>query len=187
MDYYSSEEDILGVIADIYEDHHISEFGFDIIDLCKKMNINVIPYSSYESAEAIKMLIKTDEDGFSIFNTKNNKCEIYYNDFINPPERTRFTIPHELGHIELRHVLSEKQESYFNSYADRFSRQFYMPEVLLIYFNITDVNSLMSTFGITYQYACVICNRINKRIKQKKEFSKNEVRILNAFLKNKNA
>ena len=43
---YKPEDFIVELVADIYEDHKISDFGFDPIQLCKDMGHIVLPYNT---------------------------------------------------------------------------------------------------------------------------------------------
>ncbi len=177
-----TKEQIIDLIADLYEENEISELGFDLKQYCNKAGILLIPYSAFE--ERSKDLIKFDEDGFNMINSESNCCEIYYNDAIIPRFRIKFTIPHEIGHISIGHNLilgkcetpSQKRE------ADIFANEFYCPQVLIIYFNLLTVSKLMSTFGITKGYAATLLEKISQR--RTMSFSPAEQRLLKIFLNN---
>ena len=130
---YNSEDFIVEMVADIYEDHCIGELGFDPIQLCKDMGYLVLPYDSFlveTEEDRIFLLEKQDKDGFSWYNPKSKKCEIYYNNNIKPRLRHKVTIPHELGHIEFGHVFEEKITHRMEEVADEFSRQCYIPQII---------------------------------------------------------
>lgn len=103
-----NREYIIGVICNLYKELKISELAFDLKDVCSKLEINLIPYSSYENKD---LLLGFDNDGFNIINPINNKIEIYYNDEIVPFRRIYFTIPHEIGHIVLNHNIEISNET----------------------------------------------------------------------------
>lgn len=42
-------EEIIDVVADLYEEYEISELGFSLKDYCSNAGILLIPYSSYEN------------------------------------------------------------------------------------------------------------------------------------------
>lgn len=70
------------------------KYPLDILEICKKMNINIIEYDDSSKCCYIS------KDGFSKF--KNDKYYIFLNKN-NSNNRKKFTISHELGHIILNH------------------------------------------------------------------------------------
>lgn len=182
---YNSEDFIVEAVADIYEDYQIGEYGFDPIQLCKDMGYLVLPYDSFlegTERDQIYLLEKLDKDGFSWFNPKNQKCEIYYNSNIKPWLRHKFTIPHELGHVEFGHVFEKRITKRMEGIADEFARQLYIPQIILFKKEILDVHEVMSTFDVTERYAVIILDRLKNRLRcHGPDFSENEYRILNAF------
>lgn len=182
---YNSEDSIVEMVADIYEDHCIGEYGFDPIKLCKKMGHLVLPYDSFvveTEKDRLYLLEKLDEDGFSWFNPKTNKCEIYYNNNRKPWLRHKFTIPHELGHIEFGHVFEKRITKYMEDIANEFARQLYVPQIILYKKKITTVHEIMSVFDITEEFAYISSDRLSNRLRYHgTEFSEHEYRILEAF------
>lgn len=182
---YNSEDFIVETVADIYEDHHIGEFGFDPIKLCKDMGHLALPYDSFlaeTEEDRVYLLEKQDKDGFSWYNPKSKKCEIYYNNNIKPWLRHKFTIPHELGHIEFGHVFERVITPRMQEVADEFARQLYIPQIILFMKKILTVHEVMSTFDVTEGYAVITIDRLENRLKYHgAEFSEYELRILNAF------
>lgn len=175
------KEDIIGNIADIYEDYNVSEFGFCLETLCKKMEINLLPYSSYENNV---ILSKFDQDGFNLYNAKNGRFEIYYNDAIKPLQRIKFTIPHELGHICLGHALKTQNETHQQKReADLFANELYCPQAFIIYYKLFTTSDLIAAFGITEGYATILLEKLGKR--KKITLSQNEKRLINIFERNR--
>ncbi len=187
---YKPDDLVLEMVADIYEDHKIGEYGFDPIQLCKDMGHLVLPYDSF--SEELKenrpdLLLKLDKDGFSWYNPKTKKCEIYYNNNISPRLRYKFTIPHELGHVEYGHVFEKELTYEMEEFANDFARQLYVPHIILIKKNILTVHEVMSKFDITETYAKTILDRLDNRLTYHgEEFSDHEFRILDAFDYNSN-
>lgn len=176
-----TKEEIIDVIADLYEEHKISKLGFNLKQYCNEAGILLIPYSSF--GDKSKNLMDFDEDGFNIINPESNCCEIYYNDEISPRLRINFTVPHEIGHISLGHNLKLGSEtSSQNKEANIFANEFYCPQVLIIYFNLLTKSKLMSTFNITSGYAETLLDKISQRRSMK--FTPSEQRLLNIFLNN---
>ncbi len=174
-------EEIIGIVADLYEENNISEFGFSLKKICLSMDINLLPYSSYENHQ---LLVKFDRDGFNWYNPLNRKFEIFYNDEIKPFQRVKFTILHELGHICLGHTLKMSDETFQQKHeADLFANEFYCPQAFIIHYNLLSVSDLISTFGITEGYAIILLEKIKKR--KNLNLSKNELRLIEIFEKNK--
>ena len=175
--HYNSEDFIVEMVADIYEDHCIGEFGFDPIQLCKDMGHLVLSYDSFmveTEEDRVYLLEKQDSDGFSWYNPKSKKCEIYYNNNIKPWLRHKFTIPHELGHIEFGHVFEKRITNNMQKVADEFARQLYMPQIILFKKNILTVHEVMSVFEVTERYADIIIDRLENRLNfYGAEFSEN--------------
>jgi hypothetical protein len=157
-------ERIINIVSDIYVDHEIGELGFDPVEMAKRMGHNVIPYSSLGETASQKLIAGLDEDGFSLYNPRSGRCEIYYNDSQYPPSRKFFMVPHETGHIELGHVFggSEYDEEQEKE-ADFFARWYYMPEIILVRRKLLTETSLISTFHISWDYADVILGQIRLR------------------------
>lgn len=180
-----TREEIIDYICEIYEEYGIDQFGFSLMQLCNKMCINLIPYSSFE--ENKNLLLKLDEDAFCYFNSFNNKYEIVYNDEIKPFARIRFTIPHELGHIVLSHPI----KSLFNLQyiwvqereADIFANELYVPQAFIIYYSLKTKTDLMNAFHITESYASTLLKKVKQRTSL--ELSQNEEKLIKIFEKNK--
>lgn len=177
-----TKEEIIEVVADLYEEYSISEFGFSLIDYCDKAEISLIPYSSY--GNKANAFFKIDNDGFNMINPATNKCEIYYNDKVKPLLRIKFTIPHEIGHISLGHNLLNCDETpKQRTEANIFANEFYCPQVFLIHYNLQTKKQLMSTFKITAKYADTLLDILSKRRNTK--YSPAEERLLKIFLRNR--
>lgn len=176
------KENILDIICDIYEQNRISDFGYSLKTLCDSLEINLIPYSSF--GKDIDKLISKDKDGFSCLNPINSKCEIYYNDRNYPKDRIKFTIPHELGHIQLGHLLNVREETKKEKWeADLFANELYCPQAFVIHYKLLTASDLVSNFGITWSYAEVLLKKLNER--GDKRLTTNEKRLIEIFEKNK--
>lgn len=109
-------------------------------------------------------MLKFDNDGFSFYEPEKNKSRIFYNDYQTLRERRKFTIAHEIGHIELNHVLESNQNDFFaESEASYFARNFYRPQILLVRNGIVSVKESAMAFKISESYANVIKEKIGKR------------------------
>lgn len=176
-------EEIIDVIADVYEEQKINKFGIDSFSLCEKMGIKLVKYSEY--SEKKHLLIKRDEDGFSNVDFIKNSIIIFYNDEIRPYRRLKFTIFHELGHIFLGHHQEGKDDETEEQKkeADIFANEFYCPQAFMIYYDIRTKKELMDVFKITEKYAEVLIDKLSKR--KTMNLSKNEKRLIRVFENNK--
>lgn len=176
------KEEILDVICDIYEQEQISEFGFNLNKLCKRLEINLVPYSSFD--DEVDKLVGFEKDGFSYLNPRNSKAEIYYNDKILPKGRIKFTIPHELGHICLGHkYYLNKETPKEKREANLFANELYCSQAFMIHYRLFTISDLISNFGITRGYAETLLDKLKKRNNRK--LSINEKRLIEIFEKNR--
>lgn len=178
-----TREEIIDIIADLYDELEISDFGFDLVKIIKKLDINLVPYSCFGTSEQ-RILYNYDEDGFNLINPLNNKIEIFYNDKIVPRRRIKFTLPHELGHIVLGHNCSGGFETLQKkSEANLFAKEFYCPQAFMIHYHLCTKSDLLSAFDITDSYAEILL----KKLSQRKNFSlsTNEKRLISIFEKNR--
>lgn len=158
-------------------------FGFNLEEICRKLGINLIPYSSYDN-DKINLLKKFEEDGFSCLNYLNSKCEIYYNDDIKPKLRIKFTLSHELGHIVLGHIINKSRETHEEEQeANYFAREFYIPQAFLIYYKLDNVPDIMSNFNITHSYASLLLELLERR--KDKTLREVEIKLIKIFEENK--
>lgn len=110
---------------------HISELPIKVIPLCKRLGIKVIKYSEAPG-------VPKEGDGFSTVVGK--RAYIFYNDGVIP-QRQRFTIAHEIGHILLKHndIESEDREAE----ADVFASRLLMPACILKECNVKSSEDIM--------------------------------------------
>lgn len=83
------------------------------------------------------------EDGGLCYNARTHQYVVAYNHLINPKERIRWTLAHELGHIALGHLedfpqtrlnhftLTPKELKVLDQEADKFASEILAPTVLL--------------------------------------------------------
>lgn len=79
-------------------DFNITELPVKVSDIAKKSGIKIIKNSKVN-------LLRENESGLTVL--QKGKFYIIYRD-TEPYERCRFTIAHELGHIFLGHVMTDK-------------------------------------------------------------------------------
>lgn len=170
-------EEIKEIVFFLYRDYGVNTVPIDFEDLADKMGIRLVPYSSLKKDQKKKFLTLS-KDGFSNLNKKEKCYYIYYNDDV-AWQRVRFTIMHEIGHIVLGHSeYSEKNEAE----ANFFSRSALAPVCLLMKWEISELEDVVSTFDISYEAAKYICGNLEKRkLSNNKDFADYELKMINLF------
>ena len=145
-DYERIEEEVTNLI----EDMNIKYFPFNCFEVASLLNIEVKSYSSIPKEDQEMCLSKT-EDGYS---TKNgNIYIIYYNDKM-PLHRIKFTIWHEIGHIQLGHFEeNEKSDELMEKEANHFAAYAMAPICLIFAYKLFDPFDISYQFDIGYEFA----------------------------------
>ncbi len=174
---------ILEIICDIYEQAGIYMLGFPVADVIYKLGIVLITYSSFKNTPGYDKLIKKHPDGVSTI--YHNRPVIIYNDEIESEGRITQTLCHELGHIVLGHYQLRKglSRAQKEREANLFASMFYVPFVLLWYFNIYDTIDIYHYFGVSYANAEIQSKRFD-RCAQGFIPSEQEQHLLDIFLAN---
>ena len=118
-------EFIKAKVVNMFKKYNINSIPVDCFEICKKMFIEVKPYSKL-GAIGLEKAMSVSSDGFCmmhpmrICSIKVDSWYIFYNDSMLK-ERIRFTIMHEIGHIVLDHSehseLAEAEANFFAKYA----------------------------------------------------------------------
>lgn len=161
MNKFSNEyEKIDRLVIDIYHDYNLTSFPINVFDLCKKMGIKLLKYSSFNE-EYVNLLKKKSKDGFSFI--LPNGPIIFYNDYIESDERIRMTIAHEIKHIVCE---DKKEDEKVERLANHFARFLLCPTPYLVKFGIDDIFQIMDMFHISYKAARnasgAMLNRVSK-------------------------
>lgn len=125
---------------EILNRERIKELPIKLIPLCKRMRIRVIKYSD---APQIK-----DKNGDGFQAVIDGKLYILYDDALSP-ERKRFTIAHELGHIIMKHSGFPEDESSANVFASRLL----MPACVLHECGVQTEEEIMQMCGVSHTAA----------------------------------
>ena len=144
------------MISNLIEDYDI-KYPLDVFDLCLKLEFEVIPYSMFNNHK--ELLIKQSNDGFSLYHKKEKLWSIYYNEDIEPKERIKFTIAHEIGHILLK-TENEQLANFFAGYL-------LAPVPLIIEYELNTTEEVMDYFKIGFKCAEACVNRVLKRVLHK--------------------
>lgn len=153
------------MVIDLYVDYGVASFPLDEKELCKKMGIMLIPYSSY-SGENLRILRKKSQYGFWSMGEKGYTPMIFYNDSIDElhsPATIKQTIRHEIKHFLNNDVIDEPE---CDDLAEHFGRFLAAPIPYLVAKNITDMNTIISKFEVSATMAGNISSAVNNRIKK---------------------
>lgn len=143
-------DEIKKTVAALYKKYDLKHYPIDAFSLCKKMGITLIPYTSLPLAERIRAC-DASPDGFFAEYEENKTISwvIFYND-TTIPERIRFTILHEIGHIVLEHMehsdVAEAEANFFAKYA-------IAPPPIVHLFKPEDPYDIMESFGLSFECA----------------------------------
>lgn len=150
-------EQIKEIVADMYEDLGYTEIPVNVFELCHKLNIKLIRYSSLTPtcAEYSKQF---SDDGFNLFDGNEFCYRIYYNDQM-PPERITFTIMHEIGHIMIGHREHTDENE---KEANFFAKTALVPLGLIFRLRLKTSYDIADTFGISLEFARNIVSHFNK-------------------------
>lgn len=164
-DYDYIEEEANNLVEDL----GFRFFPLNCFEVAERLGIVVIPYSELPEHARNEALAKS-EDGYS--RRKNGKYVICYNDE-KPPTRIKFTIWHEIGHIQLGHLDGcEKSEERIEAEANHFAAYILAPLVFVFLLRLETPNDIADTFGISIDCACNVYTHYQKamrnpRVKQK--------------------
>lgn len=152
-------------IIEIYQDYGIRTFPVDEVDLCRKMGIVLVPYSSLKGEE-LALAYKRSQNGFYAPMTSETPPMIYYNDNLEEVMsygRIRYTIFHEIKHF----VFDDKEESEENEDgAQYFAKYFMCPIPYLVYNNkeFSSIESIRQGFGVSSQVAEYLLDSVERRM-----------------------
>ena len=147
---YIDFEFIKEIAEDTIEDIGMDSFPIDVFKLAELLKIPLIKYSEFPLKER-KILLKKSEDGFS-FPTESGYV-IHYNDSQHAT-RQRFTILHEIGHIQLEHHGdSSKSEEQKEQEANYFARCLIAPLAIIHLIGVRSPQDIAEIFKISWDCA----------------------------------
>lgn len=133
MDY----DKIKYTVYSIYEQNSIAELPFDCFSLLTKKGYSYKKYSQLSESKH-KACMELSPDSCTIGDT------IYYNDK-KSIRRIRFSLMHELGHIELN---TENETE-----ANLFSSNILCPSIVLHYAKLSNIREISNLFNISLECA----------------------------------
>ena len=150
-------------------DCNITVLPINLTQIADHYNIILIPYS--QSTVAQKLDLK--QDGFTL--KRNGKYIVYYKDSYN--QRARFTIAHELGHIDNPDSVSEYS-------ANIFARDLLMPAIVLKKINVISAYEISKLCDVSKTASEIRLERLQKLSKRNKFFTSFlEIKVYKNFKK----
>ena len=176
---YSKYEEIERKVVDLYVEQDIRTIPIDPFEIIKKRNYKIIPFSTL-SDTVHEIIGDVNNDAFSFFDIQSNNYVIVYNDD-RPLLRLRFTLMHEIGHIDLNHRsesdLAKRMADYYAGYA-------LAPTPLIYQFTMRDSDDVSQTFWVSKSCAKVRYDRfMNWLMYSDGEFRDYENTLLSLFQK----
>ena len=118
---------IKSVVAKTTIANNISSYPVDINDMfCKLSNCKVISYSThmkkYNLTQEEVVSYFGSEEGCTVYSAAKNRYLVFYNDLDNyykTPQRIKWTLTHELGHILLGHLKEIEEVKIFRNYLKK--------------------------------------------------------------------
>lgn len=176
MDYGNYQES-RNLSWEILISQNIHALPVKISEICTSYGINIY---SYRNAKLINKLkadkLKIGNDGFTTA-VGGGKPIIFFDDS-KSPERSRFTIAHELGHILLGHVgrynlinrEPSSEDNPIEQAANVFASRLLAPACVLWGLNVHTPEDIMRYCNLTYTAATFRAERMEQLYSREKEF-----------------
>ncbi|WP_294405740.1 zinc ribbon domain-containing protein [uncultured Clostridium sp.] len=190
-------------VNNVFLKYNINSYPINIDKLFEyfKDNIRVVSYTKhmkkFDLTEKEVISYFGSEEGCTIYKEKNNKYLIFYNDLsttYKTPERIRWTLIHELGHILLNHLkeikglkifrnsISEPQYKSLEAEANRFAALLLANPMLLNIIGINNSSDIGNICNISLEASEYRFSDYLKWSKYKR-VSPLEMKIINNFKK----
>lgn len=141
-------------VLDTFEAAGISTFPINVFELCHKLKIRVVKYSDYSSE-----FIDYSDDAYSLYNPNKQECVIVYNNAIESA-RVKFSIMHEIGHIQLDHEKRKLTDAEKEAEADTFAQKALAPVGLILKLGLKTDVQISTTFQVSLPCARVITTNL---------------------------
>lgn len=176
--YLNSEtyEKINRCAAEFLEDFGFTDFPIDPFAIFDALSIKLIPYRDL-TFEVRSLALSASDDAFHIAGSYTNLSTLVvaYNDEIEP-QRIRFSLCHELGHIILEHT-SEHSE-WDEKEADWCAGYLLVPDPVVIVHGYDSAEAIMDAFDVGYQCAKVAASHVWNRNRCGKQWEEYEQRLI---------
>ena len=127
-------EQLYEIIFRIYTDCNVTEFPIDCFEVVRRCGYRIKRYSELTPKKK-EACMRLSPDACIVKDT------LYYQDQ-NIPERTRFSVMHELGHVFLQTPVEET--------ADTFSSHILAPRIMIHKNGCQNAEQIHETFGLSY-------------------------------------
>lgn len=127
-------EQLYEIIFKIYTDCNVTEFPIDCFEVVRRCGYRIKRYSELTPKKK-EACMRLSPDACIVKDT------LYYQDQ-NIPERTRFSVMHELGHVFLQTPVEET--------ADTFSSHILAPRIMIHKNGCQNAEQIHETFGLSY-------------------------------------
>lgn len=146
----------------LIEDLGIKFFPVNCFEVAWLLGIEIKKYSEIPQEDREKVVSKT-EDGYSA--KIGDRFFIYYNDLM-PQNRIKFTIWHEIAHIQLGHLDSDctKNDDLMEEEANHFAAYIMAPIAFLIMYNLNNPIAIADTCEISIDLACNVYEHYCKAV-----------------------
>lgn len=150
----SDYEKIEDEASDLIEDLGLRQFPVNCFEVAFLLGIGIQKYSDFNDADMGFIKSKT-EDGFTIL--KGRKYIIYYNDAVDR-KRIKFTIWHEIAHIQLGHLEEGRNLSYERQEeeANHFAAYVMAPLVFIHKMGLSDPIEISDECEISLEFASYV-------------------------------
>lgn len=163
-------------VFSLYKELNITKAPIDPFDIAKRKGYIIKPFSHLDRSTYINF-IQNNIDGISHYDPDAKTFVIYYDD-TQGLQRVRFTIMHEIGHIEMGH----KQESELaRKIADYYAAYALAPSPLIDHYECEDYMDIVNKFDISQPCADICFQRYTNWLKYDGNLKKYEISLLDLF------
>lgn len=177
-------DEIEETVTNLFEDLGFSNFPIDCVEVASRLRIELKKYSEVPKEDK-DFIVSKYEDGYSTCLGKF-RYVIYYNDKLTP-ERIKFTIWYEIGHIQLGHYDNcTKSQELMKAEANHFAVFAQAPMSAVILSEPKNQYDIMINFSLSrecaenmyfkylnvIQYPNTVNKILNNRILEVCDFSK---------------
>ncbi len=103
-------------VVNLYKENGFYKPPIDPYEIIKNRGYKLVPFSR---VDGLTQILKEDKDAFSFLDSTGTTNIVYNDD--KSYRRLRFTLMHEIGHVDLGHkersALAEKEANYYAGYA----------------------------------------------------------------------